>query len=577
MNDSSFTVADYLLTRLQQLGVTDIFQIPSDTVRNFSRALADFAGINSIGAINEMDAAYAADAYGRTRGLGAVSFQYGVSEFSALNAIAGAYIERSPVVVISASEGADRRQQTNMYGMVFNHATGVLHADQSVYSNITVATATLYSPAGAEEKIDDLLNAALTHSRPVYIACSEEVWLQQCQAPSPVPLQTLELHSDELALENAVEFAWSQITAASNPLILVGVELLRFGLTDLLQKIIDASGVLYTTTILGKTVLDENGEKFIGTYSDRASVRSVMETVAASDCIISLGTILTDDYLWLMENKYAQMIHASTDQMRVGYGKYENVTLRDFMSGLLVYFSKSKKYPLPMVAPALPVHPEPWLSNMDPQWVDKPDVLTYNRFFQHLMKYFTDKNMLDSIVMVLGISNSLYVAANATGMKQGSFIGSAAWQRLGFETGATSGAQLGSGKRAWTIAGDGGFMMVCQSLATLARNKLNSVIFVMSNSVYAIEHVQAAAHFREGQQQNPDAYDILPKWDYMALAQTFGAIGFRASTTAALDEILLGLEKIRDQPVLVEVMIPVKCMPRQVARMSNDYLPFWNL
>jgi len=36
------------------------------------------------------------------------------------------------------------------------------------------------------------------------------------------------------------------------------------------------------------------------------------------------------------------------------------------------------------------------------------------------------------------------------------------------------------------VAGDCGFMMVCQSLSTLARNKLNAVIFVMSNGVYAI-------------------------------------------------------------------------------------------
>ena len=98
------------LTRLKQLNVTDVFQIPGDYVRNFTQALEHFDGVNTIGAINELDAAYAADAYARTRGLGAVSLQYGVSTFVALNAIAGAYVERSPVVVISATPGADARQ-----------------------------------------------------------------------------------------------------------------------------------------------------------------------------------------------------------------------------------------------------------------------------------------------------------------------------------------------------------------------------------------------------------------------------------------------------------------------------------
>lgn len=574
MKNKTFTVADYLLTRLKQLGVTDIFQIPGDYVKHFTQALEDFDGIKTIGAINELDAAYAADAYGRTRGLGAVSLQYGVSTFSALNAIAGAYVEYSPVVVISACPGADMRNQTDMYGMLFHHSTGNLHADQNVFGNVTVAADTLSTSAGAAEKIDNLLIAAITHKRPVYIACYKEVWGEPCPKPSAKPLQPLTIKSEPLALENAVALAWTQITSAKNPLIFAGVELLRHGLGELLQKIIDESGFLYTTTTLGKTVLDEKGKKFIGTYSDQASYASVINTVTESDCILSLGTILTDDYLWLMENKYPQMIQASTGQLRVGYFKYDEVTMKDFMEALLARFVKAKNYPLPVVAPALPVYPEPWVSNSDPQWNSQPEIITYNRFFQHSMKFLQDSNMLDDIIMVLGVSSSLYVATNATGMKQGSFMGSAAWQCIGFETGAASGAQLGSGKRAWTIAGDGGFMMVCQSLSTLARNNLNAVIFVMSNGVYAIEQVYVDMDaFKPGPQHKFDSFDILPQWDYMALAKAFGAQGFRVETVSELNAVLPKIKKITNQPVLVEVVIPQKDLPQQMARLGNEILP----
>jgi indolepyruvate decarboxylase len=65
-----FTVADYLLTRLKQLNVTEVFQIPGDYVKHFTQALEHFPGVNAIGCINELDAGYAADAYGRTRGTG---------------------------------------------------------------------------------------------------------------------------------------------------------------------------------------------------------------------------------------------------------------------------------------------------------------------------------------------------------------------------------------------------------------------------------------------------------------------------------------------------------------------------
>ena len=571
MASTPFTVADYLLTRLKQLNVTDVFQIPGDYVKHFTQALEYFDGVNAVGAVNELDAAYAADAYGRTRGLGAVSLQYGVSTFSALNAIAGAYVERSPVVVISAAPGADMRQITKMYNVLFHHSTGNLAADQEVYRHVTVAAETLSSSEDAPEKIDRLLVAALTHRRPVYIACYKEVWGEPCPMPPNTPLKPEIPKSDPAALENAVAQAWSQITAAKQPMIFAGVEILRHGLSGLLQELIDASGFLYTTTSLGKTVLDEGGDKFVGTYSDAASIASVRELVEQSDCFLTLGTIITDDYLWFIENKYADMVLATTEEIRAGYFVYENVTMKDFMEALLARFRSAPGYPIAAIAPAQPKYPEPWRANSDQHRDDKPHVITYNRFFEHSMKFLQERKLLDKIVMTLGVSSSLYVATNAYGMAQGSYMGSAAWQCIGFETGAASGAQLGSGKRAWTIAGDGGFMMVCQSLSTLARNKLNAVIFVMSNGVYAIEQVYVDMNaFKPGPDHKFDAFDILPKWDYLALAKAYGAKGFRVQTIAELNGVLEELLQIKDQPTLVEVVIPEKDLPGQMKRLGLE-------
>lgn len=227
--------------------------------------------------------------------------------------------------------------------------------------------------------------------------------------------------------------------------------------------------------------------------------------------------------------------------------------------------------PLRAVAPPPPKYPEPWASNSDPVYDDRPQVITYNRFFQHSMKFLHDHDMLKDIVMTYGVSSAMYVATNAYGLKQGSFISSAAWQCIGFETGAASGAQLGSGKRAWTIAGDGGFMMVCQALSTLARNKLNAVMFVMSNQVYAIEQVYVdMSAFEPGPQHTFDAFDILPKWDYLALAKAFGAEGMRVETIDQLNAALGKIRKIKDRPVLVEVVIPQKDLPGQMRRLGSE-------
>jgi indolepyruvate decarboxylase len=571
MEPTVFTVADYLLTRLKQLNVTHVFQIPGDYCKHFTQTLEHFAGVDAIGAINELDAGYAADAYGRTRGLAAMSLQYGVSTFSALNAVAGAYVERSPIVVISAVPGADDRQITKMYNVLYHHSTGNLDLDQEVYAHVTVAAEILSTSAGAPERIDRLLVAAMSHHRPVYIACYEEVWGEPCPRPSAKPLEPIVAASEPLALENAVNQAWQQLLAAQSPLILAGVELLRFGLAGVLQEIIDASGFLYTTTSLGKTVLDEQGDKFIGTYSDAASIPKVVAAVTNSDCILALGTIITDDYLKLVETKYAFMVRASTEEIRAGYFIYHNVTMRDFMEALLQRFRHSQTYPLNAIAPAQPSYPDPWAENSDPHWNDQPELLTYNRFFQHTMKFLGDNGMFDELVFTLGVSSSLYVATNAYGLTQNSFLSSAAWQCIGFETGAASGAQLGSGKRAWAIAGDGAFMMIGQSLSTLARNHLNAVIFVISNGVYAIEQVYVnLKSFEPGPENIFDTFDILPKWDYMALARAYGAAGFRARTIDELKVVLEALKDLENQPALVEIVVPEKDLCGQMKRLGEE-------
>ena len=565
-----FNVADYLLTRLKQLKLTDVFQIPGDYVKHFTQTLEDFDGIATIGTANELDAAYAADAYGRTRGIGAVSLQYGVSTFSALNAIAGAYVERSPVVVISATPGSADRQIGDMYNVLYHHSTGNLNADQEIFERVTCSAITLSTSVGAAEKIDELLIDALTHQRPVYIACYTEVWGEPCKRPPNKKLKPRTIKSETAALENALDQAWTQITKAKNPLILAGIELLRHDLTSELEELIEESGILYTTTSLGKSVIDEKGDKFIGTYSDQASIPKVIETVETSDCIITLGAIITDDYLWFAENKFSEMIISTTDQMRCSYTNFEGVTTKDFIKGLIKRFKRSKDYPLKTRAPKQPKFPDPWESNSDPKYAKTPEIITFNRFHEHMFKFIKDKRLFNKLNLTYGVSCSMYVATNGYGLKQGSFISSAVWQCVGFGTGAVLGAQLGSKKRTWGIVGDGDFMMICQSLSTIARNNLNSVIFVMNNGVYAIEQVFVdPTSFEAGKSHKFDEFDILAKWDYEGIANGYGADYQEASTVDELKGVFRKLQKKTNKPCLVNIKLPAKTLPDQMKRIAD--------
>ena len=102
----AIAVVDYVLTRLKQQGVTHLFGVPA----LYCAALFDAApahGITPVVTASDLEAGYAADGYARTKGLAAVSVANGVGTLSLINAIAGAYVERSPIVVINGGPTAD--------------------------------------------------------------------------------------------------------------------------------------------------------------------------------------------------------------------------------------------------------------------------------------------------------------------------------------------------------------------------------------------------------------------------------------------------------------------------------------
>ena len=554
------TVADYLIARLQQAGLEHLFAVPGDYASPFLQALDATPGIERVPNMNELGSGYAADGYARYRGIGAACVQYGVGTFSLLNCAAGSFVERVPVAVISASPKTHDRQLERSEAILFHHSTGDLRADQKVFRNVTVASEIVHSADEAPAQIDRAITAMLTHRRPIYIEVLNNVWTEPCAAPEG-SLAPVVAPSDPAALQAALDAAWARIEAAKLPVLWAGVEIQRFGLQDTLQQLVDASGLYFTTTSLGKTILDESQDQFIGTYAGPASPAltwAVMDD--AADCILALGTIVTDDYLNIMYSSFGEMIEVTDEEARVGYEYYHRVTLQDFLAGLLGRFREDERYPrtYDLPQPGTPSVPE----------AEAGDRLSYNTFYAELSAFLKNEELLDEIALVLGESTSLYVFGNLFGLPRGSFVAQAAWGSLGHETGCALGVALGSGKRPWVVAGDGGFRMICQELSSLAYRKCNAVVFVLSNEAYAIEQafVDIKAFTPEGQFA---PFDVLPPWDYIALAQAFGARGYRATTVADLRATLAEAKDLEDVPALVEVVIPQKDLAPQLKRLAE--------
>ena len=166
------TVGAYLVRRLEKLGLRHIFGVPGDYALTFFDILEE-SGIELINTCNELNAGYAADAYARISGIGAVCLTYGVGGFSVYNAVAGAYAERSPIAVISG--GPKTSLRSTLHPNLLHHTIGDMNLQRDIFERITQDAVVLTNPTRAVRQIDEVLAACVRYSRPVYIEIPADI------------------------------------------------------------------------------------------------------------------------------------------------------------------------------------------------------------------------------------------------------------------------------------------------------------------------------------------------------------------------------------------------------------------
>ncbi|MFT5527850.1 MAG: indolepyruvate decarboxylase, partial [Pirellulaceae bacterium] len=158
------SIGQYLINRLQDYGINDVFGIPGDYVLGFYSML-EKSPIRVVGCTREDSAGFAADAYARVNGMGAICVTYCVGGLSVCNSIAGAFAEKSPVVVITGAPGLSERTNNPL----LHHKVREFRTQFEVFEKICIAVTELSDPLTAFREIDRVLDAAARFKRPVYI------------------------------------------------------------------------------------------------------------------------------------------------------------------------------------------------------------------------------------------------------------------------------------------------------------------------------------------------------------------------------------------------------------------------
>jgi TPP-dependent 2-oxoacid decarboxylase len=530
-------LAPHIFELLYQQGVEHAFGIPGDFALTLYDALAE-SKIEPIVMTHEPCVGFAADAYSRIRGLGLAVVTYSVGGLNMVNAVAGAYAEKSPLIILSGSPGVQERRDKNL----LHHKVKTFDTQKRVYAEITRYAVTLDDPATADLQIHRAISYAKTFKRPVYLEIPRDlVYVEIEEAPHlPPPVK----QTDPEALAEVIAETLAMLRQAKSPVLLAGVELHRFGLQEQVIKLAEKLGIPVCSTMLGKSVFPESHPQYIGIYNGEAGDPSVRDTVEESDCLLMLGVFMTDINLGMFTSHLEpkRTVYAVSEHIALKYHEYRNVLFADFIT-TLAESSDLPQYDLAAIV------------TMQPRVTRAESAITMSGVLWELNQYIDNNTLL-----VTDVGDTLFAADDIKMQSGTSYLCPAFYASMGFAIPGVIGAQLADpSRRAIALVGDGAFQMTGMELLTAKKLGLKPIIIVINNESFT--SLRSMAH------QQSDFVKI-PSFDYAQFANLIGGRGFVVETGPQLHE---ALEQARDHESLsiIDVHLEPEDVSPGLQRMSD--------
>ena len=544
------TIGTAVLDRLYRLGVRHIFGIPGDYVLDLYQ-LIDTSPIRHIGTTREDCAGFAADAYARINGIGALCVTYCVGGLNTVNAIACAYAERSPVVLLTGSPGlSERARHPYLHHMVRDFST-----QREVFERMTVAAVSLDDPITADRDMDRAFAALLRYRRPIYL----EIPRDMVHAPLAAPTSSGHMENedtDSAALAEAVDEVRSMLASAERPVILAGAEVGRFGLHDELTRLVERLNIPIASTLLGKSVIREDHPLYVGVYSGLVARDDVKAFINHTDCLLILGSIVSDvedldSRSSLFSNGHT--IHATADRIAIRHHRYDTIRFEDFVKALAA-----------TDLPTFESRPLPTSSLADEPMPPLHASVTLQGIFRHLDGVLDEKTLV-----IADVGESLFASVDLHIHRRFEFLSPAYYASMGFAVPAAVGAGFADPSlRPIVLVGDGAFQMTGTEFATCIRYGQSPIIIILNNHGYSTDRQILEGPFND-----------IHEWRYERICELMGGgQGVRISSHGEFVQALSKALGDKTQPYVLNVLLdPADRSPamsrlaRRVAqRLSTD-------
>ncbi len=549
--DPVYTVGDYLLDRLAELGVSEIFGVPGDYNLEFLDHIVAHPIIRWVGSANELNAGYAADGYGRLRGMSAVVTTFGVGELSATNAIAGSYAEHVPVVHIVGgpskdAQGARRALHHSLGDGDFEHFFRISR-------EITCAQANLM-PATACREIDRVICEVREQKRPGYLLLSTDVARFPTEPPG-APLPPLAGGTSPRALSLFTRAA-ADLIGDHQLTVLADLLVHRLQAIKELEALLSADVVPHATLMWGKSLLDESSANFLGIYAGAASAEPVRKAIEQAPVLVTAGVVFTDMVSGFFSQRIdpARTIDIGQYQSSVADQVFAPLEMGAALQAVATILTKRGISPPQVAVP--PAEPGPPTPRRD-------EPLNQEMLWNRLCEALTPGN-----VVLADQGTSFYGMADHRLPQGVTFIGQPLWGSIGYTLPAALGAAVAHpDRRTVLLIGDGAAQLTVQELGIFSREGLSPVIVVVNNDGYTVER---AIHGETA------TYNDIVSWRWTDVPGALGVtnhLAMRAENYGELDDALTAAAEQQDRMVVVEAVLPRLDVPPLLDELVGSLSP----
>lgn len=460
--------AQILCESMVKEGVEVIFGFPGGVLLPLYDIFPQYPQLRHILVRHEQGAAHAADGYARATGkVGVCLATSGPGATNLVTGIANAYLDSSPMVAITGQVarpfiGRDAFQEIDITGITLP---------------ITKHNYLVPDTGSLARIVKEAFHLARSgRPGPVLIDIPRDVFVDEVEFHYPARVNlpgykpTLEGHPAQ------VKKAVKLINEAHQPVIIAGRGVIISGAYDELKYLAETAQVPVITTLLGIGSFPESHVLSFGMLGMHGMAYANM-AVSAADLIVAIG-MRFDDRATARTSAFAphaHIIHIDIDPAEIGKNVRVDVPIVGDIKLVLKALNE-------LVISSEHVA---WVRQLDDWRQEHPSVEI--RDSEGLLPQFVIRKIYEvtggEAIVVTGVGqNQMWAAQHYWYNKPASLISSGGLGTMGFELPAAMGAKVGRPEdTVWCIAGDGGFQMTIQELATIAQEKIAVKVAILNN------------------------------------------------------------------------------------------------